>query len=269
MVNTHIIVFAFGEEFKVKLKKKVAVVTGAASGMGKAIAELYAREGAKVIVADLNFEGAKEVVKEIKQNNGVAQAIEVNVAKQADIDQMIDTAVNDYGTLDILVNNAGIMDGFEPVGDILDERWDLIFEVNTKSVMRAMRKAMPIFLEKESGVIINVASTGGLNGAHAGATYGASKHAVIGLTKNTGFMYAQKGIRCNAIAPGAVETNISASMENINEFGMGRARLTQAVIPRVGQSEEIAQVALFLASEESSFINGTVITADGGWTAAF
>lgn len=252
-----------------KLQDKVAVVTGGASGMGKAIVELYASEGAKVIVADLNLEGAEEVVKGIIENGGVAKAVQVNVAKQEDIDNMIDTAVNEYGTLDILVNNAGIMDGFEPVGDILDERWDLIFDINTKGVMRAMRKALPIFLEKGKGNIINTASTGGLNGAHAGATYGASKHAVIGLTKNTGYMYAQKGIRCNAIAPGAVATNISASMKNINQFGMERTKVVQGVIPRVGQPEEIAQVALFLATEESSFVNGTVITADGGWTAAF
>lgn len=252
-----------------RLKDKVAVVTGAASGMGKAIAELYASEGAKVIVADLNLEGAQAVVSGITEKGGVAKAVQVNVAKQEDIDNMIDTAVSEYGTLDILVNNAGIMDGFEPVADILDERWDLIFDINTKGVMRAMRKAIPIFLEKGKGNIINTASTGGLNGAHAGATYGASKHAVIGLTKNTGYMYAQKGIRCNAIAPGAVATNISASMKNINQFGMERTKPVQGVIPRVGEPEEIAQVALFLASDESSFVNGTVVTADGGWTAAF
>lgn len=252
-----------------KLEGKVAVVTGAASGMGKAIAELYAAEGAKVVVADLNLEGAEAVVEGITAKGGTAKAVKANVAKQEDVESMIDAAVNDYGTLDILVNNAGIMDGFEPVGDITDERWDLIFDINTKGVMRAMRKAIPIFLEKKKGNIINITSTGGLNGAHAGATYGASKHAVVGMTKNTGFMYAKEGIRCNAIAPGAVETNISASMKNINEFGMGRAQLAQAAIPSVGQPQEIAQVALFLASDESSFVNGTVVTADGGWTAAF
>src|SRR5690606_4945560 len=123
---------------------------------------------------DLNLEGAEAVVKEISDNNGVAKAVQVNVAKQEDIDNMIDTAVREYGTLDILVNNAGIMDGFEPVGEISDERWDMIFDVNTKGVMRAMRKAIPLFLEKGKGVIINTASTGGFNGAHAGATYGAS-----------------------------------------------------------------------------------------------
>ena len=252
-----------------KLRDKVAIVTGAASGMGKAIAELYAKEGAKVIVADLNLEGAKQVTNEIIDNGGIAKALKVNVGELTDIDNMIDTAVQEYGTLDILVNNAGIMDSMEPAGDIDEEKWDLIFNVNTKSVMRATRKALPIFLEKGEGIIVNTASTGGLNGAHSGATYAASKHAVVGFTKNTGFMYAHKGIRCNAIAPGAVETNIGSSMKDINQFGVSRTQLTQQLIPQVGQSEEIAKVALFLASDESSFINGTVVTADGGWTAAF
>lgn len=252
-----------------KLQDRVAIVTGAASGMGKSIAELYAKEGAKVIVADLNLEGAEQVAAGIVSNGGVAKALKVNVALVEDINNMIDIAVSEYGTLDILVNNAGIMDGFEPVGDINDERWDLIFDINTKSVMRSIRKALPIFLEKGKGVIVNTASTGGVSGAHAGATYTASKHAVVGLTKNTAFMYANKGIRCNAIAPGATATNISASMKNINEFGMSRTQLTQAVIPRVGSPEEIAQVALFLASDDSSFVNGAIIAADAGWTSAF
>ncbi|MGI2326791.1 SDR family oxidoreductase [Planococcus sp. YIM B11945] len=252
-----------------KLQSKVAVVTGAASGMGKAIAELYAAEGAKVIVADLNYDGAEAVVKGIKANGGTAKAVKVNVATQEDIDTMIDTAVSAYGTLDILVNNAGIMDSFEPVGEITDEKWDRIFDINTKSVMRATRKTLPIFLEKGKGVIVNTASTGGLNGAHAGAAYGASKHAVVGLTKNTGFMYANEGIRCNAIAPGGVATNIASTMANVSQFGASRLQAVQGVMPRIGQPEEIAQVALFLASDESSFVNGTVITADAGWTSAF
>ncbi|MBP1971313.1 NAD(P)-dependent dehydrogenase (short-subunit alcohol dehydrogenase family) [Virgibacillus natechei] len=252
-----------------RLEGKVAIVTGGASGMGKSIAELYAKEGAKVVVSDINFEGADAVASEINSSGETAKAVKTNVAELKDIEDMVDTAVKEYGTLDILVNNAGIMDGMEPAGDIEDEKWERIFAINTTSVMRATRKALPIFLEKEKGVIINTASTGGLNGAHAGATYGASKHAVVGFTKNTGFMYANKGIRCNAIAPGGVETNIGASMKNINEFGASRAQVAQSVMPRAGKAEEIANVALFLASDESSFVNGTVITADAGWTAAF
>src|SRR5699024_2033544 len=263
-----ILITIFGG-MKMKLKEKVAIVTGAASGMGKAIATRFSNEGAKVIVADLNIEGAEKVVQAIQNQGGTAMALSVNVSKREDIDQMIEKAVHAYGTLDILVNNAGIMDQMEPVADIDDDNWDRIFKINTKGVMMAMRKAMPIFLEKGQGIIINTASTGGLNGGHAGAAYVSSKHAVVGLTKNAAFMYAQKGIRCNAIAPGAVETNIMSSMNDVNEFGASRTKLAQSVIPRTAQPEEIANVALFLASEESSFINGDVIVADGGWTAAF
>ena len=250
-----------------KLQDKVTVVTGAGSGMGKEIALLYSREGAKVIVSDINRESANAVVEEIRSKGGEAEVVVADVAKEEDIQNLIDTAVSAYGTVDVLVNNAGIMDNFEAAGDIEDENWERIFAVNTTSVMRATRKVLPIFLEKEQGVIINVSSIGGLYGARAGATYTASKHAVIGFTKNTGYMYAKKGIRCNAIAPGGVETNISSSMTGINEFGMGRTQEGIANNPRMGSSEEIAKVALFLASDDSSFVNGTVITADSGWTA--
>ena len=250
-----------------KIKGKVAVVTGAGSGMGKAIAILYAQEGAKVVVSDINSDTAKAVVEEIKSSGGQAIVVAANVAKEEDIQNLIDTAVSTYGTVDVLVNNAGVMDNFEAAGDIEDDNWERIFAINTTSVMRATRKVLPIFLAKEQGVIINIASAGGLCGARAGGAYTASKHAVVGFTKNTGFMYAKQGIRCNAITPGAVETNIVSSMTGINEFGRGRIQAGLALNPRTAKPEEIAKVALFLASDDSSFVNGTVITADGGWTA--
>lgn len=253
-----------------KLEGKVAVVTGAASGMGKAIAKMYAKEGAKVIVGDFNAEGADAVVKEIIDEGGTATAVSVNVADAGQVENMIHTAINEYNGLDILVNNAGIMDGFEPVGEITDEKWDQLFDINTKGVMRAMRQAVNYWLGQEiEGVIVNTISTGGLNGAHAGAAYGASKHAVVALTKNTGFMYAKKGIRVNGIAPGAIETNIGSSIHNVSDFGMERTGAVQALSPRLGQAEEVAAAALFLASEDASFVNGTVLTVDGGWTSAF
>jgi len=250
-----------------RLKDKVAIVTGAASGMGKAIAELYANEGAKVVVSDFNFEGAQAVAAAINSNGGMAIANRTNVAELADLEQLFGQTIEAFGKLDILVNNAGIMDGMEPVGEVSDETWDRVFSVNTTGVMRSMRLATKIFLEQGHGVIVNNISAGGLRGARAGAAYTASKHAVTGLTKNTAYMYAQSGIRCNGIAPGGVATNISASMKNISEFGFGRQQTGQGTMPRVGEPVEIAHLALFLGSDESSFVNGQVIAADAGWTA--
>lgn len=253
-----------------KLTGKVAIVTGAASGMGKAISEMYAKEGASVVLADYNLTGVESVAQEIVGEGGKAIAVKADVSQLLDVENMIERAISEFGSLDILVNNAGIMDGFEPVGEITDEKWDHIFEVNTKGVMRAMRKAINYWLENDKkGNIINVISTGGLNGAHAGVAYGASKHAVVALTKNTAFMYAPKNIRVNGIAPGAVATNISANMSTVSELGMSRAGLAHSVIPTTGTSEDIGAVAVFLASDDTAFVNGAIIVADGGWTAAF
>jgi NAD(P)-dependent dehydrogenase (short-subunit alcohol dehydrogenase family) len=250
-----------------RLSGKVAVVTGAASGMGKAIAELYAAEGAKVAVSDLRVEAAQAVVDGITTKGGIAFAIAANVANEADVQSLIDTTVEKYGTVDILVNNAGIMDNFVPAGDLTDELWERVFAINTTGPMRTIRKVIPIYLEKQSGVIVNIASAGGLMGSRAGAAYTAAKHAVVGLTKNVGFQYAPKGIRCNAIAPGGVNTNIGTSITSPNPFGMERAMAGINLNPRAGEPEEIAKVALFLASDDASFVNGTVVTADAGWTA--
>jgi NAD(P)-dependent dehydrogenase (short-subunit alcohol dehydrogenase family) len=251
----------------VKLKERVAIVTGAASGIGKAIAEVFARAGAKVMAADINLDGVLSVVEGIKANGGVASAFKANVALQEDIDRLVEETVKEFGTVDILVNNAGIMDKMEPAGDITDEQWERIFAVNVTSVMRTTRKVLPIFLEKEKGNIINIASIGGITAKLAGTAYTASKFAVIGFTKSTGFMYAPKGIRCNAIAPGAVMTNIQSTMTNIHQFGAERTGPSMALNPRAGEPEEIAKVALFLASDESSFVNAAVLVADSGWTA--
>lgn len=251
-----------------RLEDKVAVVTGGASGMGKAIVELFVKEGAKVVNADFNLEGAEEVVEALnKDYPGSAVAIKTDVSKQADNDAMIDKAVEEFGKIDILVNNAGIMDGFQPVSRTEVDRFLKIQEVNAHSIFYSMRKVIPIFEEQGHGVIVNNASSAGLVGGKAGIAYTASKHAVLGMTKNTGFAYADKNIRCNAIATGGVETNIGSTMGDIDPeaFGYIEAGMTGNI--RSGQPEEIANVALFLASDESSFVNGAVLAADGGLTA--
>lgn len=250
-----------------KLNNKVAIVTGAASGMGKEIALLYAKEGAKVVVSDLKIESAQLVVEEIRAQGGVALAVKADVSKEDDVQNLINETIKNYGTLDILVNNAGIMDNFEPIEAVTDEKWDRIMSINAMGPIRTIRKAIPIFKEKNQGVIVNIASAGGLNGSRAGVMYTASKHAVIGITKNVGFQYAKLGIRCNAIAPGSVKTNIGSTITAPNEFGMERAMAGINLSPRIGEADEIAKVALFLASDDSSFVNATTIVVDGGWTA--
>ena len=253
---------------KLILQDKIAVITGAASGIGKAIAMTYAKQGAKLVISDINLDGVKAVAQEITKKGGQAIAIKTDVAKKRDIDEMIDLAIDKYGKLDILVNNAGIMDNMQPVDEIDEATWRRIMDVNVFSVLFASKKAVQVFKKQANGgVIINIASVGGIRGSRAGVMYTASKHAVIGITKNIAYMYAKTGIRCNAIAPGGVNTNISSCMTNPSQFGMGRVMEGVANSPRMGEPEEIAGPALFLASDQSSLVNGAVLVADGGWTA--
>ena len=250
-----------------KLENKVAIVTGAGSGMGKAIAGLFAKEGAKVIASDINETGVKDLIASSGDIAGEIVFSQTDVSNRNQVEAMIDLAVNKYGKLDVLVNNAGVLDQMYSVTEVEDEFWDKVMDINVNSVMYACRKAIPIMMKNGCGSIINTASVGGLFGCRAGAAYTASKFAVVGLTKNIGFMYAKEGIRCNAICPGSIITNIAAGLSNASECGMARSGAGVPLSPRMGQPEEIANTALFLASDESSFINGTTVTVDGGWTA--
>ncbi|WP_391570885.1 glucose 1-dehydrogenase [Cohnella sp.] len=251
-----------------KLQGKTAVITGAASGMGKEMALLFAKEGANVIVADLNGDAVNEVVRQIADNGGQAKGVIANVTKEDDAAAMIEAAVQSFGRLDILVNNAGIMDQMMSAEAVTDELWYKVMEVNVTGPMRAIRKALPLMTRQGGGVIINTASVGGLHGSRAGMAYTASKHAVVGITKNVGFQYGKLGIRCNAIAPGAVATNIGTGITQPDPFGLEQAMAGMALQrTEAGDPKQIASVALFLASDDSSFVNGTVVVADGGWSA--
>jgi NAD(P)-dependent dehydrogenase (short-subunit alcohol dehydrogenase family) len=252
-----------------RLENKVAVVTGAASGLGRAISLSFASEGAKIVAGDINDQALSDLKKEVTANKGTITTVAANMAKAEDIENLIKTAVTAYGTVDILVNNAGIMDDFSPVGDVQDQIWDRVIAVNLSGPFKAMRSAIQIMLEKKSGVIINISSLGGLQGARAGAAYTASKHALVGLTKNTGYLYAKSGIRCNAIAPGAMGTHIGSTIDftKISPLVNERIMPGMALNPRTSNPSEVAQIALFLASDAASFVNGAVIVADGGWSA--
>ena len=249
-----------------ELANRSAIVTGAGAGMGKAIALRFAAEGARVLAADLQKDRLQSLVKEAGEKNLRITAYSVVLQVEQEVSGMVAEALRLYGTVDILVNNAGIMDDFVPAGEAATELWRRVMAVNLDAPFFASRAAITAMLKQGAGCIINIASVGGLQGSRAGAAYTASKHALIGLTKNTGYMYAPKGIRCNAIAPGGVNTRIGEGMRP-HEFGFQRMSLGMQSSPRMGEPAEIAELALFLASDKSSLINGAVITADAGWTA--
>ena len=253
-----------------RFEGKSVVVTGASSGMGRQIAYDFAKEGATVVAVARRQERLAELAAQVETDGlpGKILPFVGDVSSREANDGMIDYAVEQCGKLDILVNNAGIMDGFEAIGDISDERWEKVFAVNVNGPMYAMRKAVQIMLGQESrGNIVNVASIGGTNGARAGAAYTASKHALVGMTENTGYMYAHEGIRCNAICPGGVKTEIAGSMmadAGINQFGMGRAMAGLDGEIRQAEPEELAAAVLFAASDEASFMTGACVKVDGG-----
>lgn len=250
-----------------KLEGKSIVVTGASSGMGKAICELFVKEGANVIAVARRKERLEELAEELKEECGKLVPFPGDVSKQEDVEAAIDCAVETFGRLDVMINNAGVMDDMSPIGDIVNERIEKVFSVNVYGPMYAMRKAVNVFkAQGGGGNIINVASLGGLRSC-AGAIYCASKAAVISLTKNTAFMYQPDGIRVNAILPGGIKTEIATSMGMPNMAGYGRVQKVLATSPEPGEAEDIANAALFLASDDSKYINGDLLIVDGGWNA--
>jgi NAD(P)-dependent dehydrogenase (short-subunit alcohol dehydrogenase family) len=218
------------------------------------------------VVSDLQADTAAKTAEAIAAEGGQALAVAANVAEEHDVQHLIDETLKHFGRVDILVNNAGIMDDFVPAAEVSDELWHRVLAVNTTGPMRTMRKVLPLFTQQGQGVIINIASIGGLQGSRAGLSYTASKHALVGMSKNVAFQYAQLGVRCNVIAPGGINTSIGEKMQP-HPFGMEQAMSGIQGNKRQGEPEEIATLAVFLGSDDASLLNGAVITADAGWTA--
>lgn len=249
-----------------RLENKSIVVTGASAGMGHAIATRFAQEGANVIAVARRQDRLEALAEAMGDAPGRIVPFVGDMGIEQTSEDMIDLALREFGRLDALVNNAGIMDDMSPVGEMSNEMLETLMRVNTYGPLYAMRRAVRAFLAQgEGGSIINIASVGAVHNT-AGVAYAASKAALVAATKNTAFMYMEQGIRCNAISPGGVLTEIAMVMPPSNPFGMERIGNLLSFAPEMGMPEDIASAALFLASDESHFVNGSVLTADGGWT---
>ena len=250
-----------------RLQDKVAIVTGSGAGIGKEIALAYAKEGAKIVIVDFDEKALDDTVKGIQDAGSEAFGVKVNVAKQEDVERMVKETLNHFGTIDILVNNAGVGDNMQAAGNVEDATWDRVMDINVGGVMRCVREVLPHFEENNKGIILNMSSVAGVTGGRGGLTYTAAKHAVVGMTQNVASQYGPLGVRCNAVAPGNIQTEFGAKMTNVDQFGMKQAVRATSLISRAGTVEEIAGICVFLASDDASYINGQVLVADGGWTA--
>lgn len=242
-----------------RFDEKVVLVTGAASGMGVSEAKAFAKAGAKVVVADVNAEGAKQVAKEIADEGGEAIGIGVDLTDLEQLQSMVDDINSHYGRIDVLVNNAGVFDKYTTLLDTSDELWDMIYNINIKAVFRLTKLVLPQMIERGSGAIVNIASIAGLIANKGGAAYTSSKHAVIGLTKHLSSTYAKDGIKINAICPGTIVTPLIKDVV---------ANIPKDNVPmlRFGTPEEVAELTMFLASDEAGFMSGAIVPIDGGYT---
>lgn len=245
-----------------QLNGKVAIVTGAGSGFGKAIAELYAREGAKVVLADINSDAVAAIAERLGPD---ALACHVDVSKKEDIENMVSEAVKNFGTVDIIVNNAAITHPNQPLLEVNEETFERLFDVNVKSIFHSVHALVPLFREKGGGVILNVGSTAGIRPRPGLTWYNASKGAVNLLTKSLAVELGPDNIRVNAICPVMGETGMLELFMGMPDTAENRAKFISTIpLGRLSKPEDIASAALFLASDSASFITGVEFPVDGG-----
>ncbi|QSG04666.1 SDR family oxidoreductase [Halapricum desulfuricans] len=247
---------------------RVAAVTGGASGIGREVAVQFADSGASVVVADVDDEGGQATVEQIESDGGEAVYVSTDVTDMADVEAMVETAVEEFGRLDYAVNNAGISGGEDPAGDVPEEEWEQTIDINLNGVWRSLKAELGQMTDQDDGgVVINMASILGKVGFENSSAYVSAKHGVLGLTKTAAWEYADQDIRVNAVCPGFIETQMLeeagiSTNENVREWIEGMHSQD-----RLGRPEEIADAVLWLCSDGASFTNGEALTVDSGFTA--
>jgi NAD(P)-dependent dehydrogenase (short-subunit alcohol dehydrogenase family) len=247
-----------------RLANKVAIITGAASGMGKAAAELFAHEGASIIVADIMVKEGEETVRDIREAGGHAIFVKTNVANEDEVKHMVETAIDTFGHVDVLYNNAGIMPAEDgSVTEITEATWDRVMDINIKSAFLCCKYTIPYMVKQGSGSIINVASFVAFLGCTVPQdAYTVSKGGMLSLTKSLAVQYGRYNIRCNAICPGPIETPLLRVLWTSEEAR--NLRLKRIPLGRFGEAKDIVYMALYLASDESSWTTGAWLVVDGG-----
>jgi NAD(P)-dependent dehydrogenase (short-subunit alcohol dehydrogenase family) len=254
------------EQIQYQFSNKVAFVTGASTGIGRATALEFAKHGAKVAVVDVNDDAALYTVKKIEEMGSKAIFIKCDVSNSSQVKASIDKTVSTFGRIDFAYNNAGIEGAQSLTADTTEENWDRVIDINLKGIWLCMKYQIPIMLKQGGGSIVNCASIAGLVGFQGIAPYDASKHGVIGLTQTAALEYAKQNIRINAVCPGVIKTPM------IDRFTKGSAEVEKQFaasepIGRLGQPEEIASAVMWLSSGASSFVTGQALAVDGGWVA--
>ena len=248
---------------------KVVLVTGGGSGIGRATSVAFAREGAKVAIADVDLSGAEETARMIEDTGSDASAFEVDVSKADQVSSLIDSIVQSYGRLDCAFNNAGILGGVGGTVDCTEENWDRVIDVDLKSVWLCLKYEIPQMEKQGGGSIVNTASIYGLAGSLESIAYNAAKHGVVGVTKVAALEYATAGIRINAICPGYIRTPLSyeGGTPKDTDAQVERHMLSRTPLARLGEPEDIAEAVVWLCSDAASFVTGHTMTSDGGYMA--